>query len=199
MEMNRRDVLRALAATAGSGGIAHGRARPEGRASTTGITSPSTTEFKGLERVMALFKQKYPDIAVTQENIPNPEYMSKMTAAVVANAQARHLHGRCRARRRPCGDGCAGRPDRQDQGVATLRGVSGAGLAGRHGRRKDLRDSGLHLRRLDVLPEGLVRREGHRAADDLSGVPGRCDQGHRPLARTATGSACAAAPAASSS
>ena len=47
----------------------------------------STTEFKGLERVMALFKQRYPDIAVTQENIPNPEYMSKMTAAVVANAK----------------------------------------------------------------------------------------------------------------
>ncbi|MFO1149569.1 MAG: sugar ABC transporter substrate-binding protein [Alsobacter sp.] len=47
----------------------------------------STTEFKGLEKVLALFKQKYPDIAVTQENIPNPEYMSKMTAAVVANAK----------------------------------------------------------------------------------------------------------------
>jgi multiple sugar transport system substrate-binding protein len=36
---------------------------------------------------MALFKQKFPDVAVTQENIPNPEYMSKMTAAVVANAK----------------------------------------------------------------------------------------------------------------
>lgn len=47
----------------------------------------STTEFKGLERVMALFKQKHPGIAVTQENIPNPEYMAKMTNAVVANAR----------------------------------------------------------------------------------------------------------------
>lgn len=47
----------------------------------------STTEFKGLERVMALFKQRFPDINVTQENIPNPEYMAKMTAAVVANAR----------------------------------------------------------------------------------------------------------------
>ena len=56
---------------------------------------------------MALFKQKYPDIAVTQENIPNPEYMSKMTAAVVANAQAGHMHGGRRARQRPRGHGRA--------------------------------------------------------------------------------------------
>jgi multiple sugar transport system substrate-binding protein len=47
----------------------------------------STTEFKGLERVMALFAKQYPAIGVTQENIPNPEYMSKVTAAVVANAK----------------------------------------------------------------------------------------------------------------
>jgi multiple sugar transport system substrate-binding protein len=47
----------------------------------------STTEFKGLERVVATFGQKSPGIRVTQENIPNPEYMSKMTAAVVANAR----------------------------------------------------------------------------------------------------------------
>ncbi len=47
----------------------------------------STTEYKGLERVLALFKQRHPDLAVTQENIPNPEYMAKVTAAVVANAR----------------------------------------------------------------------------------------------------------------
>ncbi len=47
----------------------------------------STTEFKGMERVMALFAAKNPGIKVTQENIPNPEYMSKMTAAVVANSK----------------------------------------------------------------------------------------------------------------
>jgi multiple sugar transport system substrate-binding protein len=49
------------------------------------FTSPE--EFKGLQRVMALFKQRYPDIALTQENIPNPEYMTKFTAAVVANTR----------------------------------------------------------------------------------------------------------------
>jgi len=47
----------------------------------------STTEFKGLERVMALFAQKYPGIKLVQENIPNPDYMAKMTAAVMANAR----------------------------------------------------------------------------------------------------------------
>src|SRR6185295_17583437 len=33
------------------------------------------------------FKQKFPDIALQQENIPNPEYMAKFTAAVVANTR----------------------------------------------------------------------------------------------------------------
>jgi multiple sugar transport system substrate-binding protein len=47
----------------------------------------SETEFRGLERVMALFRARYPNIRLTQENIPNPEYMSKVTAAVVANAK----------------------------------------------------------------------------------------------------------------
>src|SRR5688572_3581985 len=31
----------------------------------------SETEFKGMERVIALFKENYPDIEVVQENIPN--------------------------------------------------------------------------------------------------------------------------------
>jgi multiple sugar transport system substrate-binding protein len=47
----------------------------------------SDTEFRGLERVMALFKQRYPNIDLTQENIPNPEWMSKVTAAVVSGSK----------------------------------------------------------------------------------------------------------------
>jgi multiple sugar transport system substrate-binding protein len=47
----------------------------------------SDTEFRGLERVMALFRARYPNIRLTQENIPNPEYMSKVTTAVMANAK----------------------------------------------------------------------------------------------------------------
>lgn len=47
----------------------------------------SATEFKGLERVMALFKERYPDINLTQENIPNAEWMSKITAASVSGSK----------------------------------------------------------------------------------------------------------------
>ena len=47
----------------------------------------SETEYRGLERVMALFKARYPGIAVTQESIPNPEYMSKVTTAVLSNSK----------------------------------------------------------------------------------------------------------------
>lgn len=47
----------------------------------------SQEEFSGLQKVMALFKQRYPGIALQQENIPNPEYMTKFTAAVMANTR----------------------------------------------------------------------------------------------------------------
>jgi multiple sugar transport system substrate-binding protein len=36
---------------------------------------------------MALFKAAHPDIAVTPENIPNPEFMAKITAAVVSGSR----------------------------------------------------------------------------------------------------------------
>ncbi len=49
-------------------------------------TFTSQSEFTGLERVMALFHENNPDIRVTQENIPNPEYMAKVTAATVAGS-----------------------------------------------------------------------------------------------------------------
>jgi len=47
----------------------------------------SQEEFNGLKRVMDLFKQRYPNIALQQENIPNPDYMAKFTAAVMANSR----------------------------------------------------------------------------------------------------------------
>ena len=85
MEINRRDIMRALAAMPALAASSTG-ARAQKAAINYWHHFTSTTEFKGLERVMALFKQKYPDIAVTQD-IPNPEYMSRMTAAVLANAR----------------------------------------------------------------------------------------------------------------
>ena len=48
----------------------------------------SDAEFQGLEEVMKLFKAKYPDINLIQENIPNADFMAKFTAAVQANSRA---------------------------------------------------------------------------------------------------------------
>ena len=86
MTFDRRRLLGSLAAAPIAGLV------PRDAFAQTGAINywhhfTSTTEFKGLERVMAQFKRKYPGISVTQENIPNPEYMSKMTTAVVANAK----------------------------------------------------------------------------------------------------------------
>lgn len=46
----------------------------------------SEQEFQGLEAVMALFAEKYPDINLIQENIPNADFMAKYTAAVAADS-----------------------------------------------------------------------------------------------------------------
>lgn len=48
----------------------------------------SDTEFTGMEQVMELFAAKYPDINVTQENIPNADFMAKFTAGVLAGQRA---------------------------------------------------------------------------------------------------------------
>ena len=37
--------------------------------------------------MLKLFAAAHPDITVTPENIPNPEFMAKITAAVVANTR----------------------------------------------------------------------------------------------------------------
>lgn len=47
----------------------------------------SETEFKGMERVLALFAEQHPGVEVLQENIPNADFMAKFTAAVVANTR----------------------------------------------------------------------------------------------------------------
>jgi multiple sugar transport system substrate-binding protein len=50
-------------------------------------TFTSQSEFAGLKEVMNLFSVAHPDITVTQENIPNPEFMAKITAAVVSGSR----------------------------------------------------------------------------------------------------------------
>jgi multiple sugar transport system substrate-binding protein len=46
----------------------------------------SQVEFDGMNAVLAAFAAKHPEITVTQENIPNPEFMTKVTAAVVSGS-----------------------------------------------------------------------------------------------------------------
>jgi multiple sugar transport system substrate-binding protein len=86
MRIDRRKILAGLGAVP-LAGLAPRLARGQTASLNYWHHFTSTTEFKGLERVVATFGQKSPGITVTQENIPNPEYMSKMTAAVVANAR----------------------------------------------------------------------------------------------------------------
>ncbi|MBN9310900.1 MAG: extracellular solute-binding protein [Devosia sp.] len=50
-------------------------------------TFTSQSEFAGLDEVMKLFAAAHPEVAVTQENIPNPEFMAKVTAAVVSGSR----------------------------------------------------------------------------------------------------------------
>lgn len=50
-------------------------------------TFTSQSEFAGLDAVMKLFATAHPDITVVQENIPNPEFMAKITSAVVSNSR----------------------------------------------------------------------------------------------------------------
>jgi multiple sugar transport system substrate-binding protein len=47
----------------------------------------SQSEFAGLQRIMGLFGKIEPDVTVVQENIPNPSFMAKFTAAVVSGSR----------------------------------------------------------------------------------------------------------------
>jgi multiple sugar transport system substrate-binding protein len=48
----------------------------------------SETEFEGMERVMEAFQEEYPDVTLVQENIPNADFMSKFTTAVVSDTRS---------------------------------------------------------------------------------------------------------------
>jgi len=47
----------------------------------------SETEFIGMENVIIDFTTKYPDVELSQENIPNADFMSKFTALVIGDAR----------------------------------------------------------------------------------------------------------------
>ncbi len=86
MTMHRRSLLAGLAATPLAASLGSRAFAQQGPVNYWHHFT-SNTEFKGLEQVMALFAKRYPGIKLVQENIPNPEYMAKMTAAVMANAR----------------------------------------------------------------------------------------------------------------
>lgn len=87
IQPSRRAILGGASALALAATLPARDATAAARAITYWHHLTSQEEFKGLQRVMALFAAKYPDVALTQENIPNPEYMTKFTAAVMANSR----------------------------------------------------------------------------------------------------------------
>lgn len=86
-KFDRRSVLKL-----GGGALAAATLLPKAAfAQSTAInywhTFTSQSEFAGLDAVMKLFAAAHPEVAVTQENIPNPEFMAKITSAVVAGSR----------------------------------------------------------------------------------------------------------------
>jgi multiple sugar transport system substrate-binding protein len=89
--ISRRDFLKA----AGTAGLAASGALSLPFAAAQDLSGrvdywhhfTSESEFKGMERVIAMFKEKYPNVDVVQENIPNADFMAKFTLAVQANTR----------------------------------------------------------------------------------------------------------------
>lgn len=90
--LSRRDFLRA--AGLGAAGLTLGQYLPALAQSDIQANInywhhfTSETEFRGMERVIAMFAEKYPGITVTQENIPNADFMAKFTSGVLAGERA---------------------------------------------------------------------------------------------------------------
>lgn len=87
ISFNRRSVLKM-----GGGLLAASALTPMSAfAQSTGInywhTFTSQSEAAGLQAVLDLFKGAHADIAVTPEGIPNPEFMAKITAAIVSGSR----------------------------------------------------------------------------------------------------------------
>jgi multiple sugar transport system substrate-binding protein len=85
-DFNRRWVLKAGAGLAAGAALAPRLAFADTTAINYWHHFTSQSEFDGLAAVMKAFAAANPDIKVTQENIPNPEFMTKVTAAVVAKS-----------------------------------------------------------------------------------------------------------------
>jgi multiple sugar transport system substrate-binding protein len=85
--LGRRAFLLGSAAAAAACGLA----LPCAASAATNINYwhafTSQSEFAGPRDIMNLFGEADPTISVRQENIPNPDFMAKFTAAVVSNSR----------------------------------------------------------------------------------------------------------------
>lgn len=86
-DISRRRLLQSGAGLAGTAALLPQWAMAQQAAINYWHTFTSQSEFSGLEAVMASFHAANPDVSVTQENIPNPEFMAKVTAAVIAGGR----------------------------------------------------------------------------------------------------------------
>jgi multiple sugar transport system substrate-binding protein len=84
---NRRHVLQMGGGLLAASALMPQSAFAQSKAINYWHTFTSQSEQAGLDEVMKLFAAAHPDITVTPENIPNPEFMAKITAAVVANTR----------------------------------------------------------------------------------------------------------------
>lgn len=84
MQLSKREFLAASAALALAAGLRNANA-------ATSISYwhhfASQSEMAGLAKIIQLFAAAHPDVSVTQENIPNSEYMAKVSSAVVAGGR----------------------------------------------------------------------------------------------------------------
>ncbi|MDB2407181.1 extracellular solute-binding protein [Jannaschia sp.] len=86
--MNRRSVLKAGGAVLGGAAVAPQSLWAQDAAINYWHTFTGQLEFGALtDVVMPMFAEAHPDVAITQEPIPNSEFMAKMTAAVVSNSK----------------------------------------------------------------------------------------------------------------
>jgi len=84
---NRRSVLQLGAGLLAATALSSQRAFAQSTAINYWHTFTSQSEQAGLAEVLALFTTAHPNVTVTPENIPNPEFMAKITAAVVSGSR----------------------------------------------------------------------------------------------------------------
>jgi multiple sugar transport system substrate-binding protein len=85
--LRRRSVLKLGGGLLAAAALAPHQAFSQGTALSYWHTFTSQSEFAGLDDILALFAKAHPDIAVNPEAIPNPEFMAKITAAVVSGSR----------------------------------------------------------------------------------------------------------------